>query len=75
MGMEFEKLKKKFPTDQPTLEKQGRVRGNKNIFKVGLIFNHQTVTHKFVSFIVQREFTVLCRSPGTKVPSVPRHGN
>ena len=24
-----------------------------------VIFNHQT--HKFVSFIVQREFTVLCR--------------
>ena len=33
--MGFEKLK--IPTDQPIPEKQGRVRGNKNIFKVGLI--------------------------------------
>ena len=36
--MEFEKLKKNnFPTDQPISEKQGQVRGNKNIFKVGRI--------------------------------------
>ena len=36
--MEFEKLKKKkFPTDRPIPEKQGRVRENKNIFKVGPI--------------------------------------
>ena len=28
--------KKKIPTDLPIPEKQGRVRGNKNIFKVGL---------------------------------------
>ena len=36
MGMKFEKLKKK-NSDHPTnTEKQGRVRGNKNIFKVGL---------------------------------------
>ena len=36
MGMEFEKLKKKkIPTDRPIPEKQGRVRGNKTIFKVG----------------------------------------
>ena len=34
--MEFEKVKKKYPTDLPIPEKQGRVRGNKNIFKVGL---------------------------------------
>ena len=35
--MEFEKLKKnKNPTDLPIPESQGRVRGNKNIFKVGL---------------------------------------
>ena len=34
--MEFEKLKNNFPTDRPIPEKQGRVRGNKNIFKVGL---------------------------------------
>ena len=34
--MEFEKVKKKYPTDRPIPEKQGRVRGNKNIFKVGL---------------------------------------
>ena len=38
--MNFQNLrkikKKKFPTDQPIPEKQGRVRGNKNIFKVGL---------------------------------------
>ena len=32
MGMEFEKL-----TDLPIPEKQDRVRGNKNIFKVGLV--------------------------------------
>ena len=32
--MEFEKVKKKYPTDLPIPEKQGRVRGNKNIFKV-----------------------------------------
>ena len=29
--------KKKIPTDRPISEKQGRERGNKNIFKVGLI--------------------------------------
>ena len=35
--MEFEKLKKNnFPTYRPIPEKQGWVRGNKNIFKVGL---------------------------------------
>ena len=34
--MEFEKLKKNdFSTDRPIPEKQGRVRGNENIFKVG----------------------------------------
>ena len=38
MGIEFEKLKKNnFPTDRLLPEKQGRVRGNKNIFKDGLI--------------------------------------
>ena len=38
MGIEFEKLKKNnFPTDRPIPGKQGRERGNKNIFKVGLI--------------------------------------
>ena len=38
MGIQFEKLKKNnFPTDRSILVKQGRVRGNKNIFKVGLI--------------------------------------
>ena len=31
-----EDKKNNFPTDRPILEKQGRVRGNKNIFKVGL---------------------------------------
>ena len=37
MGMEFEKMKKKFfSTNLPIPEKLGRVRGNKNIFKVGL---------------------------------------
>ena len=35
MGIQFEKLKKK--SDRPIQLKQGRVRGNKNIFKVGLI--------------------------------------
>ena len=34
----WEVKKKKFPTDQPIPVKQGRVRGNKNIFKVGLIY-------------------------------------
>ena len=34
MGMEFEKLKKNFQTDRSIPEKQGRVRGNKKIFKV-----------------------------------------
>ena len=35
----YEILKKKnnFPTDRPISEKQGRERGNKNIFKVGPI--------------------------------------
>ena len=33
--MEFEKIKNNFLTDRPIPEKQGRVRGNKNIFKVG----------------------------------------
>ena len=32
------KKKKYFPTDRLIPEKQGRVRGNKNIFKVGLMF-------------------------------------
>ena len=37
--MEFEKLKKNdYPTDRPIPEKQGQVRGNKNIFKVGLMY-------------------------------------
>ena len=35
MSIQFEKLKKYFPTDQPIPVKQGRVRGNKTIFKVG----------------------------------------
>ena len=38
--MNFQNLRKikkdNFPTDRPIPEKQGRVRGNKNIFKVGL---------------------------------------
>ena len=34
---EILKKKKKNPTDRPISEKQGRERGNKNIFKVGLI--------------------------------------
>ena len=39
MGIQFEKLKKLIfqPTDRPITVKQGRVRGNKNIFKVGLM--------------------------------------
>ena len=32
----WEVKKKKFLIDRPKLVKQGRVRGNKNIFKVGL---------------------------------------
>ena len=35
MGIQFEKLKKK-NSDRPMPVKQGWVRGNKNIFKVGL---------------------------------------
>ena len=38
IGIQFEKLKKN-PTDRPIRVKQGRVRGNKNIFKIGLWFN------------------------------------
>ena len=34
-------VKKKFPTDRPIPVKQGRVRRNKNIFKVGLKLNKQ----------------------------------
>ena len=46
--MEFEKLKKKKKsTDQPIPEKQGRVRGNKNIFKVGLSFHSSTYLFGF----------------------------
>ena len=39
MGIQFEIFseKKKFPTDRPIPVKQGRVRGNKNTFKVGLM--------------------------------------
>ena len=33
----LEVKKNNFPTDRPILEIQGRERGNKNIFKVGLI--------------------------------------
>ena len=37
--MEFEKLKKKnYPADRPIPEKRGRVRGNKNISKVGPMY-------------------------------------
>ena len=37
--MEFEKLtKNNFPTHRPIPEKHGRVRGNKNIFKIGLSY-------------------------------------
>ena len=39
MGIQFQKLKK-IQTDRPMPVKQGRVRGNKNIFKVGLIIHH-----------------------------------
>ena len=35
MGIEFEELKKKILIDRPILVKQCRVRGNKNIFRVG----------------------------------------
>ena len=41
--MEFEKLKKKKNSDRPIPEKLGRVRGNKNIFKVGLVFYNEMV--------------------------------
>ena len=38
MGIQFEKLKKNnILTEQSILVKQGRGRGNKNIFKVGSI--------------------------------------
>ena len=35
--MQFEKKKNGFPTGRPVPERMGRVRGNKNIFKVGII--------------------------------------
>ena len=38
MGMEFEKLKKKNPTDRPIPEKQGRVRGNKIFLRLVLAY-------------------------------------
>ena len=45
--MEFEKLKKNnFPADLPIPEKQGQVRGNKNIFKVGHMVCCKIVAHK-----------------------------
>ena len=36
MGIEYEKFKNKNSTNRTIRVKQGRVRGNKNIFKVGL---------------------------------------
>ena len=36
-GYPIWEVKKKNPTDRPIPVKQGQVRGNKNIFKVGLI--------------------------------------
>ena len=64
--MEFEKLKKNyFPTDRPIPEKQGRVRGNKNIFKVGL-----TCTPR-VGFLVQsHETTFSTAISGTTVAGI-----
>ena len=48
-GMEFEMLKKKkIPTDRPIPEKQSRVRGNKSIFKVGLIDFDNSTLKKFI---------------------------
>ena len=35
-------VKEKNPTDRPILEKQGRVRGNRTIFKVGLGYEIST---------------------------------
>ena len=52
---EILEVKKKFPTDRPILEKQGRVRGNKNIFKVGLrglTWNIAIQERKFIAFII-----------------------
>ena len=47
MGMEFEVKKNDFPTDRPIAEKQGRVRGNKNIFKVGPIGSEKSTDFTF----------------------------
>ena len=44
MGIQFEKLKK-ISTDRPMTVKQGRVRGNKNIFKVGPTYFVLTSDH------------------------------
>ena len=38
----LEDKKNYFPTDRPIPEKQGRERGNKNIFKVGLMYKSST---------------------------------
>ena len=44
--------KNNFPTNRPIAEKQGRVRGNKNIFKAGPSYGHVwTVTSNFVGLL------------------------
>ena len=60
MGMEFNKLKKNnFPTDRPIPEKQGRARGNKNIFKVGLIHRIDKFFTRSCSWLI-KFFTSRC---------------
>ena len=42
--------KNNFPTDRPIPEKQGRVRGNKNILKVGLRQNNENKLYLYIDF-------------------------
>ena len=55
--MEFEKLKKNnFPTDRPIPEKQGWVRGNEIIFKVGPSYLHE------VSLVMRKPAFCICEN-------------
>ena len=52
MGIQLEKLNKKIPNDRPIPVKQGRVRGNKNIFNVGLTTDSSI--RKYYQFYAQQ---------------------
>ena len=64
MGIQFEKVKKNnFSSNRPIPVKQGRVRGNKNIFKVGLSGCFVTIAvykieHQFHDFYVKRRICI-----------------